>query len=310
MSLGFQIISHQSESHSSGRKASSFRSGFTLIELLVVIAIIAILVALLLPAVQQAREAARRAQCKNNLKQLGLAFHNYHDTHSTLPPGSVTATMLSWHVSILPYLDQAPLFQKFTFQSGTYNITTKMGNSVNPVPGYLCPSATVIRSTHSSEAQYWTTHYYGIMGPWGPNPITATEYTIDERTNGGGGLGRQGTLYDNSSVRIRDITDGTSNTFLTGEISTNKNDRYRSWVRGYIDQDNNYIMINCKNVRYAINSNMSSHSWNNIAFGSNHVGGAHFLMCDGAVRFVSENISQVVYLSTASRDGGEVEVVQ
>ena len=99
------------------------RRGFTLIELLVVIAIIAVLIALLLPAVQQAREAARRTQCKNNLKQMGLALHNYHDTYNGFPNGNIASAAggwgMSWYMRILPYVDQAPVFNKLTF-SGTH----------------------------------------------------------------------------------------------------------------------------------------------------------------------------------------------
>lgn len=159
------------------------RRGFTLIELLVVIAIIAILIALLLPAVQQAREAARRTQCKNHLKQIGLALHNYHDRHTTFPIGVTDYNgQVSWHVYILPDMDQAPLYQQFQFVSSVYGLAPNGKFCTVRIPTFLCPSGSVTLSprerwpdprdgnTVDPVRPTETTHYYGVLGPLGPNP--------------------------------------------------------------------------------------------------------------------------------------------
>ncbi len=164
------------------------KRGFTLIELLVVIAIIATLVAILLPAVQQAREAARRSTCKNNLKQLGIALHNYHDTHSVLPNSGFgrSATIrneLGWNVMILPYIEQSALYDLFDFNNGDYDGTGRRGPyrnelALNRIPVFMCPSCTIERSTNTNEdvttaggpfgtGTPYTTHYYGMAGPVG-----------------------------------------------------------------------------------------------------------------------------------------------
>ncbi|MEX1042682.1 MAG: DUF1559 domain-containing protein [Pirellulaceae bacterium] len=288
-------------------------SAFTLVELLVVIAIIGVLVALLLPAVQQAREAARRMQCSNNLKQLGLALHNYHDTHQVFPAGGYISNQLSWHVSILPFLEQSALHQSINFNQGTYH--SKMPAALNNIPGYLCPSGTVDRGAHSSDevggVRTFTTHYYGISGPSGTNPMTNNPYIVEPGSPPShGGIARQGMLFDNSKISFRSVTDGTSNTLFVGEISWNRNDKYRGWIRGYFTDSHGTLVVGCKNVSAnPINSEIAS-PWNDVAFGSHHPGGAQFLRCDGSVKFVTENVDHAIYLATASRDGGEPRVVE
>ncbi|MEZ5943573.1 MAG: DUF1559 domain-containing protein [Planctomycetaceae bacterium] len=288
------------------------RRGFTLIELLVVIAIIAVLIALLLPAVQQAREAARRSQCKNNLKQIGLALHNYHDTFSTFPMGATRiAEGLSWHVAILPQMEQAPLFDKFEFGTATSAVNEDRWSSAtnvphcrfSPLPFYLCPSGTKI--TADDTATNYTTHYYGVMGPTGVNPNSGVAYS--ENTAGGhGGFSREGLFTYGEVRRMRDILDGTSNTLAVGEISwTARNGnltRYRAWTRG---GQLNEFMAPAKNVAQQINADYTA-LFNDMSFGSNHVGGAQFLLGDGSVRFVSENIDYNLLLSVSSIAGGEV----
>ena len=148
------------------------RKAFTLVELLVVIAIIGILVALLLPAIQAAREAARRSECGNKLKQIALALQNYHDTYKTLPCGGWQDTQMSWLVSVLPFVEQQTLFDQFIFTTGAYTQTGKNALAANPIPAYLCPSG-VIKMSQETTTLY-TTHYYGNMGPKGINPVTGT----------------------------------------------------------------------------------------------------------------------------------------
>jgi prepilin-type N-terminal cleavage/methylation domain-containing protein len=200
---------------------SASRRGFTLIELLVVIAIIAILIALLLPAVQQAREAARRTQCRNNLKQLGLAFHNYHDVHNQFALsqlGPTTTGNEDWrgngpHVGILPFIDQTPLYNTYNFNINAYWNTPHNTSAANSpgrqaIPGYRCPSDPVVKSD-------------------GTGRLPGNNYPVCEGANGGmfndgvaGGYNASktnGIFTMRVPVTFASITDGTSNTIMAGE---------------------------------------------------------------------------------------------
>ncbi len=299
--------------------------GFTLIELLVVIAIIAVLIALLLPAVQQAREAARRSSCQNNLKQLGLALHNYHDTFKVFPPGGFSnGTRFSWHVFILPQIDQAPLYGQLNFNVLIYNDATNE-SFLNPalVPGFLCPSGTRNRG-YTADTTQQTAHYYGVMGPktapggpvaYGCTGVSNTAAECAVPTTGAhGGYSRDGILGRNTANRIADVIDGTTNTFMVGEISntlTKANTEmigYRRWWRGF----ESTASAGSKNVVFGINTTgyNGSNNFNDIAFGSNHPGGTHFLMADGSTQFVSENVDFQSYISTASMNKREVNTIK
>lgn len=212
--------------------ARNHRAGFTLIELLVVIAIIAILIALLLPAVQQAREAARRSSCKNNLKQIGLALHNYHDTYNMFPMGgyrgNTNEESWGWGAYLLPQLEQQTLFDQI--QVNNLRLTQVMADpnlrtfTATPLTVFICPSDTGRNGImdgprlNSSSGR----HFNGLSGVGTGFRVGKSNYI---GVCGYGDVSRfdgqtrrpDGILYLNSSIRFRDITDGTSNTFAVGE---------------------------------------------------------------------------------------------
>jgi prepilin-type N-terminal cleavage/methylation domain-containing protein len=222
---------------------SRSRTGFTLIELLVVIAIIAVLIALLLPAVQQAREAARRSQCQNNLKQIGLALHNYHDVYLTFPLGTRGGTLFAntgtkngtnWRTSVLPQLEQGNIFNQLNWNVGNFS-----ASNANPyenqtfltrllLPVYRCPSSAIDPFDQSgpsirNDAPGMIIQYVGIMGAaqgmdWIPDP-EPTNGSAGFRDCGQGWSCNQGMLTMNECKAIRDATDGTSNTIIVAEQS-------------------------------------------------------------------------------------------
>ena len=302
------------------------RRGFTLIELLVVIAIIAVLIALLLPAVQQAREAARRTQCRNNLKQIGVALHNYHDAHSNFPIGSFFSDIgglqfaWGWNTFILPYIDQAPFYNTLNLSSTTY----PAGGSYSPAPGgneykwqnyvpaYNCPSDigpnTLSIGTGSAGPMIWSkTNYAAMAGS--TNRIQSDGYT----TRTGNGM-----FYNFSKVSMRDLTDGSSNTVAAGEVSsgvptnsaTTDNAPYlntmRIWIWGHASLIDAGDPINGAGTIPGDKGFYNSIEGSGQGSSSYHEGGAHFLLADGAVRFISENINNGTWLALATRGGGEV----
>ena len=213
------------------------RRAFTLIELLVVIAIIAILIALLLPAVQQAREAARRTQCKNNLKQLGLALHNYHDVYNTLPIGGVGSSVwgwgMSWYMRILPYMEQAPLYNQLNF-SGTHHGWAYSGvdGGANglllqraSLPMTVCPSSPMAAKRNAGDRVIPNAQYYGISGPANGNgytnpgikQITCCGCCGGEQATGV--FSSSGTFAIAETFGFKDMVDGTTNTIAVGEAS-------------------------------------------------------------------------------------------
>ena len=348
------------------------RNGFTLIELLVVIAIIAILIALLLPAVQQAREAARRTQCKNNFKQLGIALHNYHDTHKTMPASPVCTTTegasgrykqawLGWSglSMLLPYMEQQNIYNRINFNyRWDANIAGLSTNSTaatrNRIDTFLCPSDPGSGVKYSAN-----------MGPTSlclsAGPVSAWSV----------GPNKPGLITFRVGTRMRDITDGTSNSIAAGEckIGTNKG----KWVPGAKPRDTSYGVVTGTHLRRSsgpttifrntpadiatINAYFNSclamydagSGWNGTydeegrfwasgrAFwgpymttlvgpnkgpscdfdgsptdidlkdpSSFHTGGIQVLLCDGSVKFVSENIDQAVWIGAGSINGQEV----
>ncbi len=273
--------------------------GFTLVELLVVIAIIGILVALLLPAVQAAREAARRMQCTNNLKQIGLAFHNYHDLQRTFPPGWIGRNEFSWGAFVLPNLEQEPLHDQFDFRRPlTDNVTGNPTNLVlaqTDLPGYRCPSATGPKN----KTPYWqstgaigaltdqaTANYIGSFGPLQIGPSAYNQ--------------AWGFMTRNETRRFRDLLDGTSNIMALGERAPTRNngdeDSYWAGLSADSDDwDHKVLGITFDRLNGTVDP---------AGFSSRHPGGAVFALADGSTRFVSETIEEQTYKDLSSINDG------
>jgi len=300
------------------KNLSQRRRGFTLIELLVVIAIIAILVALLLPAVQQAREAARRTQCKNNMKQLGLALHNYHDVHRKFPPGWIAVDGFAhsahdglngagWGTMILPFLDQAPLYDRFDSNLAIED-PANISFLDNVLPAWQCPSDPKPDKWEIEEegvpgnvlAQLPTANYIGSFGTEELDGCENAPGTAPVAANGQ--CQGDGVLFHNSCVAIRDITDGTTNTLLVGERKTDVNLGWFSTWPGMVSEGEEAFQRILGSADHVPNDPAGHFD----DFSSRHVGGAQFCLGDGSVRFISENISDIVYHGLATRQGGEV----
>lgn len=291
--------------------------GFTLIELLVVIAIIAILIALLLPAVQQAREAARRTSCKNQLKQIGLALHNYHDLHNAFPSGWIAVEAgipsahegtsgVGWGTMILPQMEQNNVYQMF---NPTRPLTDPLNAAFlrNQIPAYKCasdpkPDYFKLNEEGSTTiiAELPTANYLGVFGPENLDDCENSPGTLPVMADGtckGSGI-----FYHNSSVRMRDIRDGMSNTLMVGERKTKPTLNWFSSWPGMIAEGEEAFQRVCGSADHVPN-HPSQHFDD---FSSHHVGGSQFCLGDGAVRFISENIDRAVYQSIATIQGGEV----
>ncbi|RLS57251.1 MAG: DUF1559 domain-containing protein [Planctomycetota bacterium] len=311
---------------------------FTLIELLVVIAIIAVLVALLLPAVQQAREAARRSQSKNNLKQIGLALHNYLDTHSVFPAAYLADTLHSnrdpntfdgpngfaWGAMLLPQLDQAPLYNQLRTDLPCWSPLNTAAVAIN-LPVFLSPSATnsdgpmtVKNGSGTTLARFGRSHYVVNSGqdePWGYQLANLSQVA-------------DGPFYRNSRTRPADVSDGLSNTVFVGEHSIVSDKTWVGVVPGArvctIDPQR-FPITQCDLAATLV----SAHSGPAVAeidpligfapihppnsplchvcqMYSPHVDGAHILLGDGSVRFVSQYIDQPTWAALSSCRKGEV----
>ncbi|HLA83315.1 MAG TPA: DUF1559 domain-containing protein [Thermoguttaceae bacterium] len=301
------------------------KSGFTLVELLVVIAIIGVLIALLLPAVQAAREAARRLHCTNNLKQLALGLHNYHDAYGCFPYGTITSHSLAWRVAILPYVEEKNLYERFNFRLPDAVGSANRAVCLTPINGFFCPSGTNLLSIYASGVvggvQTYTAHYFGVAGAEGTDPMGHTyEYTNTSDPAVYGVVALNGVLTLDQTVTIADITDGTAATLMLGEIVHREPGIFgyaggtgraigggdgQPWAIGTMGHKQN---LACKGILIGIN--LPAVTTSEIAFASYHPGGANFAKCDGSVFFVNEDIDMIVYKASASRDHGEVDVIK
>jgi prepilin-type N-terminal cleavage/methylation domain-containing protein/prepilin-type processing-associated H-X9-DG protein len=282
------------------------RRGFTLVELLVVIAIIAILIALLVPAVQKVREAAARTQCQNNLKQIALALHSFHDANKRFPSGIMAALGTgsgailpsscprcaqppmpgwwgSWLTYILPYVEQQSLYNELTLTQREYAYCLGPSSpGATVVPLYICPSDYVPEATIQYGAYYFGVNsYFGNAGTkaW---PVSSASLN--------------GVLYYNSSVRIADISDGTSNVLLAGERYSrdpNVPDVDLADWRGWAWTNYNSGGDHLGDTSAPLNAPASAIGIDprKCNFGSGHVSGANFAWCDGGVRFMSNAFS-------------------
>jgi prepilin-type N-terminal cleavage/methylation domain-containing protein len=271
------------------------RAGFTLIELVVVILIIGTLVGLLLPAVQNAREAARRAGCSNHLRQLGLALHQYHETHHILPPGTIVAAKYplktsgwGWGAQILPYLEQGPLFNSLNLLMSTADGAnlTALGLSLTV---FTCPTDPAPSRIPVGSLTLATGNFAGSAGSRG--------------------FRTPGVLYEMSDVDFGKITDGLSQTFLAGERLNQADPKignYTSgWYGGLSSRSGNLPnSIATIDVVGFVPINMSPKL--PACFGSLHPQGAQFVMCDGSVHFISQTINARVYQALGTRSGGEM----
>lgn len=296
------------------------RGGFTLVELLVVIAIIGVLIALLLPAVQMAREAARRSSCGNNLRQMGLATHNFHDVHRNLPPGGI-ANGVMWSGWILPQLELQNLYQlgeigDLSDGGSHWNWGNTSGDATNGrtlaietvVTVYQCPSAAIAATKLDQSHDGWIvlqrvpSSYIGCASG---TEITDANLQGDE----------DGVLFQDSKIRLADITDGTANTIMIGEALSNTdldyssqegddtdNSRVDHWYIGGDDIDLPGDYSECVGST-AVGVNLTD---NELSFSSLHPTGAQFVFADASTHFISETITPATYSNLGIRNDGNV----
>jgi len=304
--------------------------GFTLVELLVVIAVIAILIALLLPAVQAAREAARRTQCTNNFKQIGISLHNYHSTVGSFPYGTIwcepsnpealcgkacecsgrgTFFGLGWSGLILPYLEQEQVYDQFDYSASPYQIYSGINTQVGAhrVAAYVCPSDPQDELIHVGwdddvPFSWWNTNAAGVA-----DSQTAWRWIWQHPIQFGDGM-----MMNLLEKRVRDVFDGTSNTLFVGEVTGSDSGSSVTAIAGC----GAFVWPNGPIVSTAFGINgfnsipgagkCTPNTATELGFSSYHPGGCHFLRVDGSVHFESENMDQAILAALTTRAGGEV----
>jgi prepilin-type N-terminal cleavage/methylation domain-containing protein len=329
----------------SGLGSSRKVRGFTLIELLVVIAIIAILVALLLPAVQQAREAARRTQCKNNLKQIGLALHNYEGTYGMFPPSRINLSgpvfQVTWNTMLLPYIEQGNMYSQYNFNTNWFNPVND-AITTTQLAAFVCPSTPGSRPLPTSalysalsggtrtDTPLWGYNDYGSVNAVRNAFIVMAGLPSIGTKDAMGAMGR-----GPGGTKIRDITDGTSNTMLiaedagrprqyigrqggtnprVGNIAFGTQFTADGWTWADI---NNGFSVDGSNSAGLQNDTSGSgnttivgrcvmNCTNDSEMFSFHTGGIQTVLADGSVRFLSENMSSVTLVGLITLQGGEV----
>jgi len=299
------------------------RVGFTLVELLVVIAIIGVLIGLLLPAVQAARESARRAQCQNNFRQVGIAAHSYEGSFQSFPTGlfmsgsacSGTTAYYGWGwgTFLLPYMEYQGLYGQLDFREATYASPKSWVASGNFINTYSCPSepnypnwvrvgSTPLHNGPTRDDQMAGTNMAGVAD--------SVNWTCDGSwpTPKGNGM-----LFNRSSVRIAEVTDGTSNTLFVGEVIAGKPGSIVNGYGGFPSQNLGLIWITWdildthNGINQFLNASvpMDPWVWSQGGFASYHPGGCNFTMTDGSVQFVAEQIDAKVLAGLTTRAGGE-----
>lgn len=310
------------------RKGLPPRIGFTLVELLVVIAIIGVLVGLLLPAVQAAREAARRMQCSNNLKQIGLALHNYHDAHRSFPKvwyywngnsnGSDRQPAgfysgFGWRVMILPYMEQVNLYNQFNFSQPIHSNVDPISNLKliqTPIPTYLCPSDPAGPQVKSGQQYLWTnwcfphgncpkdvpvavTTYKGLTGAGYDQVFSQVPYPAGmfDRRRGAG-------------LSFSSMSDGTSNTIAVTESSPEFN-AWTGWATWHVAAHAQQGPNHARRFYGSVGRTASQHGWTaGLTASSFHTGGVNMVMGDGSVHFLSDSINLPIYQQLVDPDDG------
>jgi prepilin-type N-terminal cleavage/methylation domain-containing protein/prepilin-type processing-associated H-X9-DG protein len=307
---------------SKSRNMTKSRKGFTLVELLVVIAIIGILIGLLLPAVQMVRAAARRTQCQNNLKQIGLAILNYESAHMRFPPGQFWTAPVGdasrldygWLSQILPQIEANNIYNGLNFNK-PYLDPENFESVSEIIPAYLCPSTArrdgareggdqILDFEGYTGLNLGCSDYMGVAGASSSteNPVTGDDY---DRQNGilvgTKGLVNEDTLLMPPAVRFSLITDGSSHTMMvtecTGRGTQDDGDPNGAWISGK----------NIAHIEGRVNKKKPKKSWDDELVFSEHNGGANALYVDGSVHFINDTISERALLAKSSRSGGELD---
>ncbi len=310
------------------RQHSSRPRGFTLIELLVVIAIIAVLIGLLLPAVQRVREAGNRTKCANNLKQVALACHAYHDALGKFPASTLynpagDAPNWGFLARLLPYVEKNNLYNQAKIPSNY--LVQSQGEIAYQVNTFLCPSDPISNQGPRGGdvcvgfVPAGLTNIKGVTGAnWGGGPVgsptwlgTDAQWVNPDRRGNYDGMGHgDGILWDQflfrgeqPTVRIADIADGTSNTFMLGEVDAARCEE-NNWAHAFDAVATCAIDPNAKRADGTYYD--PDDKWNTLGFSSLHPGGLQFALADGSVRFISNDIPRAIYRAMATRAGGEV----